>query len=391
MTIFLILWLCGQAIAVALVFSYAVGLGRPARPRATPLVAIIVAVKGHDPEFDECLRRLFAQDYPAYRLIFSVEAQGDPAVVAIEPYRQARPDRVTLVVAGLSDREGQKTTNLLAAVERLTPADEIVVFADADIWPEPDWLQRLVEPLADGRAEIVTGFSWMIVKDGKLASLLLTAMAASVATIPRLPFLNGVWGGSAAMRQAHFHELGMTRHWRGTLSDDLQMTNIAQRAGDRIAVPREVLLRTAIHTSGFGDVIADARRWYALVRVHLPAAYAMTVAAMSFVTAGWALAVSGALAGQRPALLVLAAALALSILRTLGRYLLVRRLWGGAGVAENLPYLKYDWLISPLATAVSAACGWSALFMRRITWSGITYELHGPQSVEIVARRLPQP
>ena len=86
----------------------------------------------------------------------------------------------------------------------------------------------------------------MIVKDGKLSSLVMTAMAASVATIPRLPMLNGVWGGSAAMRQQYFHDLDMTRHWRGTLSDDLQLTNIAQTAGGRIAVPREILLRTAI-------------------------------------------------------------------------------------------------------------------------------------------------
>jgi hypothetical protein len=32
-------------------------------------------------------------------------------------------------------------------------------------------------------------------------------------------------------------------------------------------------------------------------------------------------------------------------------------------------------------------CGWSALFMRRTTWAGITYELHGPQDVRIVARK----
>jgi len=387
MTTFLILWLLTQAIAVALVFAYSIGLGRPAAPRTTPPVAVIVAVKGRDPEFDGCLKRLFAQDYPTYRIIFSVESATDPAVGAIEPYRQAHPDRVALVVAGLAEREGQKTANLLAAVAHLTPRDEVLVFADADIWPEPDWLGRLVEPLVADKAEIVTGFSWMIVEDDKFTSHLMTSMAASVATIPRLPFLNGVWGGSAAMRQRHFHELGMTRHWRGTLSDDLQMTNVAQKAGDRIAVPRELLLRTAIRTGGLKEVIDGARRWYMLVRVHLPVAYAMTVAALTFVTAGWIAALAGAAVGRADALVVLLAAFTLSVLRTFGRLLLVRRLWGRAGVAENVPYLKVDWLVSPLATALSAACGWSALLMRRTTWSGITYELRGPQQVEIIARR----
>jgi hypothetical protein len=319
-----------------------------------------------------------------------VEADSDPALAAIEPYRRASPERVTVVIAGLGHNEGQKTTNLLAAVASLVPEDEILVFADADIWPEPDWLRRLIAPLLDDRADIVTGFSWMIVKDGKLSSHVLTGMAATVATIPRLPFLNGVWGGSAAMRQQHFHDLGMTTHWRGTLSDDLHLTNIAQAAGDRIAVPRELLLRTAIYTKGFGDVTVGARRWYMLVRVHLPPAYFGTLVAMSFVTLGWIVALAGALMGDRDALLVLILALALSVARTFGRYRMVKRLWGQAGVAENMPYLKVDWLISPLATAVSALCGWSALFMRRTTWSGITYELRGPQDVRIIARRPPQ-
>jgi hypothetical protein len=387
MTTFLLVWLCAQAIAVALVFAYSINLGRPATLATTPRAAVIVAVKGHDPEFDECLKRLFAQDYPAYRMIFAVESERDPAVAAIEPYRRGAPERATVVVAGLAEREGQKTTNLLAAVARLAADDEMLVFADADIWPEPDWLRRLIAPVVEGQAEIATSFSWMLVKDGKLSSLVLAGMGASVATIPRLPLLNGVWGGSVALRQQHFHDLDMTRHWRGTLSDDLHLTNIAQAAGDRIAVPRELLLRTAINTKGFGDVITGARRWYMLVRVHLPVAYGATVLALSFVALGWILALAGALSGHGIAQLVLIAALALSLLRTAGRWLLVKRLWGDAGVTENLPYLKFDWLLSPLAVLVSALCGWSALFMRRTTWAGITYELRGPKDVTIVSRQ----
>jgi len=267
------------------------------------------------------------------------------------------------------------------------PHDEIVAFADADIWPEPDWLRRLIEPLTEDRAEIVTGFSWMLVKDGKLSSLVMTAMAASVATIPRLPMLNGVWGGSAAMRQKHFHALDMTKRWRGTLSEDLHLTNIAQEAGYRIAVPREILLRTGIFTNGFRDVIDGARRWYMLVRVHLPVAYAVTVIAMSFVSLGWVFALVGALSGDAFAVRIIVAALALSALKSFGRLLLVRKLWGAAGVAENMPFLRFDWLVSPLAVLVNALCGWSALFMRRTTWSGVTYEVRGPQDVVIVSRR----
>ncbi len=46
MTAFLVLWLCGQAIGVALVWMYAIGLGRRVVTDIAPTVAVIVAVKG---------------------------------------------------------------------------------------------------------------------------------------------------------------------------------------------------------------------------------------------------------------------------------------------------------------------------------------------------------
>src|SRR5215471_15604026 len=147
MLTFLAIWLIVQAISVVIVWSFARGLGRPERLEQYPRVAVVVAVKGHEHEFDGFLAGLFAQDYPAWRVIFTVESADDAAVPAIEAYRSRFPDKAMLVVAGLGRDEGQKTTNLRAAVDRLTAADEILVLADADIWPEPEWLARLVGPL----------------------------------------------------------------------------------------------------------------------------------------------------------------------------------------------------------------------------------------------------
>jgi hypothetical protein len=262
-----------------------------------------------------------------------------------------------------------------------------VVLADADIWPQPDWLARLVGPLARGEADIVSGFSWLIVKDRKLSSFVLASMGVSVATLPRYSFFNACWGGTTALTREQFVALGLPEAWRGTLSDDLQLTNLAQRARLRIAAPREILLRTPLLTEGFAEVIEGARRWYMMVRVHLPAAYALTVAATSFMAAGWLFAVVGSLVDNADAQNVLAAALALAVFRSAGRAVLVARLWGHAGIAENRAFLLADPLVTPLATALNAACGWSALLLRRTTWAGITYELQGRQKVRILARK----
>jgi ceramide glucosyltransferase len=386
MTVFLLVWLVAHAVAVALVFAFTVRLGRPVRVGQGPPVALVVAVKGHDYEFDEFLVRLFQQDYPAFRVIFAVESADDAAVPAIEKYRAIAPDRVALVVAERRKDEGQKTTNLRAAVVTLTPQDEILVLADADIWPEPDWLSRLIEPLVNGEADTVSGFAWLIVKDDRLSSYVLTAMAASIATVPRLPMLNPCWGGCTAVRRQTFVDLNIAEEWRGTLSDDLQLTNVVQAAGCRIAAPREILLRTAIKTGGFAAVTAEARRWFMLVRIYTPGTYAITLAAMTFAALGWIASVLGTLMLRLDAAVVLALALLLNWLRAQGRALLVRRLWGETGVAENAQYLRLDPLVSPIATILNAIYGWSALPMKRTTWAGTTYEISGPQDVQVLKR-----
>src|SRR5471032_2342030 len=165
MTTFLALCLVGQAISALLVWRFTWQLGRPALLDKEPRVVIVVAVKGHTVEFDEYVENLFTQDYPNYRVIFAVEADGDPVVAAIEKRRAADPERIKLIVAGFSVDEGQKVTNLCAALGATTPEDEILVLADADIWPERDWLRRLVEPINRGAADVVTAYPWIVVQD----------------------------------------------------------------------------------------------------------------------------------------------------------------------------------------------------------------------------------
>jgi hypothetical protein len=315
-----------------------------------------------------------------------VESEDDPAVAAIAPWRQQLGGRVAIVVAGLSVDEGQKTTNLLAAVSRLGPGDEVIVLADADIVADQSWITRLVAPLTTGEADLVSGFTWVLASDRRPATYLLASIASALSTFPRLPFLNAAWGGSTALMRETFEKLGVAAAWRGTLSDDLQLTAIAQRARCRIAAPPDVLPRTLGHTAGFAAVAAQARRWYMLVRVYLPMTYVLMLAGATFIASGWVVALAGAVGGNAIGLKVFAGALACAALRDAGRAILVTRLWGREGLRENLAFLAIEPLIAPVASVCNAAFAWTALLMRRTTWAGITYELDGPQKVKVLAR-----
>jgi ceramide glucosyltransferase len=315
MTAFLFVWLAAQAVSVIAVLIFCASLGRAPRLARAPRVAVLVAIKGHNVQLDPFLRSLFDQEYPDYRVIFAVESEDDPAVAAITPWRQRLGSRVALVAAGLSVDEGQKTTNLLAAVARLEPADEVILLADADIVADRSWITRLVAPLTSGEADLVSGFTWVVATDRRPATFLLASIASALSTFPRLPFLNAAWGGSTALARETFEKLGIAAAWRGTLSDDLQLTAIAQRARCRIAAPPDVLPRTLGHTAGFAAVAAQARRWYMLVRVYLPMTYVLMLAGATFIASGWIVALAGAVGGNALALGVFGGALVCAALR----------------------------------------------------------------------------
>ena len=78
-----------------------------------------------------------------------------------------------------------------------------------------------------------------------------------------------------AISHARFKALRIAESWRGAISEDLQVTRAVQAAGGTVCAPRELLMRTPIITDGFAHIIEQARRWYMLVRVHAPVAYAI--------------------------------------------------------------------------------------------------------------------
>ena len=386
MSAFLTLWLIGQATSVLLVWRFAGLLGRTPLRGKEPCVVIVVAVKGHTVEFDEFLENLFKQDYQNYRMVFAVETDRDPAFAAIERRCAGTPERAKLVIAGLSIDEGQKVTNLRVALDATSPADEILVLADADIWPERDWLSRLVEPINRGEADLVTAYPWIVVRDRRLSTLVLASISAGIATLPRPMCLNAASGSSIAMRREQFISMRVLDAWRGAISDDLQLTNTAHRADASIVAPRELLLRTPTTTRGFVDLLAQAQRWYMLVRVYRPGTFTLAATAATLIAAGWICAVLDMLTGRADGTLTLLLGISLAVLRTLGQSVIVLRLWGKAGLTENRRFLLANPLVTPLAAIVNAAIVWSSLLKHRTAWAGTTYEVRGPQQIRVLSR-----
>jgi ceramide glucosyltransferase len=383
-------WLTAVAITALLAWYFVLRLGSPVVLAATPQVAVIVPVKGADVELGAFLTSLFDQQYPDYRVIFAVEALNDPAVAVIErliqPKSERQPRQVEITVAGLAQNEGQKNSNLLAALKCLTPSDEFVVFADADMRPSKDWLSRLIAPLVVGEADIVSGFSWPFPKDRSPASLVVASMMSALVAVPRLPVLNAAWGGSTALSQSLVRKLDLSELWRNSFSDDLSLTAAAQQAGCRIAAPREMLQPIYFVSRGFGEAIDDAARWSLLFRIYLKGAYVMALAVLTFLAAGWIAVAAGSIAGNTGMISILIAAVALTALRTAARAVTILKMWGRDALRRSLAFLLFDPITSPVATILSAYSMWRAAFVNKATWAGITYAVHGPKNIVVVSR-----
>ncbi|MGP8032890.1 MAG: glycosyltransferase family 2 protein [Steroidobacteraceae bacterium] len=377
-------WLMVAGLGCYCVYRYQSKLGcavNVAQPLAT---VVIIPVRGVPRHLESLWRGLCAQQYRAWRLIWVVESLHDPAHGALSALlaRQDAPS-AELLIAGAATDTGQKVHNLLTALTRLRPEDRIVVFADADIIPPRDWLTRIVAALAPPKVAAVSGYRWLVPDAQNLATLLVCAANASIATLPRLHSLNHAWGGTMALRRETLDALHMESVWQGSISDDLPLTTALKARGEAVVGPRELLLPTRVAYDWRGG-LGFARRQYLLLRIYAPGLWALAATGTTLPLIGWATAVPLALAGDRLALAVIVVANALDQARALLRRRVVGALWGEEGLECMRGVLALDRWATPLCLGFHAAVIWSTLIGRTIEWADRIYRIESRQRLRLL-------
>lgn len=211
-----------------------------------PMVAVIAPIKGIDAQTPENIAALLNQDYPNYRVIFTVQSLDDPVCAVIRAAQEkATLKRMDLVVAGRATVRGQKIHNQLAAVDRTTPDDTILAFMDADAHPAPNWLHALVSMLNSYHIGATTGYRFYVPSNAHPANSIVCVLNAIVGTLMG-PYRRTVaWGGSMAIRRMDFFEFGVYDAWQGALSDDYVLTwCVKKKAHTRIHFVPQCLVAT---------------------------------------------------------------------------------------------------------------------------------------------------
>lgn len=239
-----------------------------------PPVSILKPLKGMDPEIEQSLRSHCVQDYPAYEIVFGVSDPEDPAVALVRKLQEEFPNcAIQLVVCERTLGTNIKVSNLAQMVGACR--NEYLVVNDSDIRVAPDYLRRVVAPLADAKVGMVTCLYRGIPErtiGSKLESLGISSdFTAAVLTARELE--GGVHfglGSTLAFRRADLDALGGFESVVEYLADDYELAHRMRQLGREVELS-EVVVDTFLpryswkafydHQLRWARSVRDSRRW----------------------------------------------------------------------------------------------------------------------------------
>lgn len=353
-----------------------------------PPAVVILPIRGLDEGFDENLRAILSQSYPAYRVLVVVDDSKDPVATRARDVAKGFPKvGLETVVSEESELRG-KVNALRSGLSHLDPRDEVIVFADADIRPGPDWLRQLVQPLADPSVGVATGFRWYIPPRPTFWSLVRVewnAVSANVLFDPKRAF---AWGGSCAIRRSGLPLLRLETRWRGVLSDDLVLTESVREAGLGIAYAPAALVPTFE-----GGTRATCLEWclrqMTMATLYLPIVRRYAVAAFALFDGSILFGISSLVAAifLGPLYLIPAVLFFAPIPTAIAKAYLRRRALFSAAPGVAAAWRVPPWRITVAVLAVPWVMAWGLLRTRHpktVRWRGRLYSVENPRQVRLI-------
>lgn len=220
---------------------------QPAPPLLTdeecPEVVALLCLRGTDPFLPTMLQRLFAQDYPTYRVRVVIDSADDPARQVVEEViRRSEARHVDLLVLEHHDRHcAARNSSILKGIDNLPESGRIVAMFDGDVVLHPSCLRELVSSLVREEAQAATGIRWFAPKRANLGSIvrLQWSLACSMVMYTmRLP-----WAGCLAISKEVVTDPEYRARVAVTFGDDMLLGSVLQRRGQKLVfVPQATIV-----------------------------------------------------------------------------------------------------------------------------------------------------
>jgi ceramide glucosyltransferase len=236
--------------------------------QSEPPVSILKPLKGADPEIYETLRSHCLLDDRQYQIVFGVSDADDPAIPLVQLLQQEFPGiPIDLVVCSESLGTNTKVSNLVQMLRVVR--HDLVVVSDSDIRVAPDYLRRVVAPLADPKVGLVTCL-YRGVANASLGSKLESVGISTdfVAGVLVARMIEGVkfgLGSTLAFRKRELEAIGGFEALVDYLADDYQF---GKRIADRGFEVRlsDVVVETYLPAYTLREFFEHQLRWARTVR-----------------------------------------------------------------------------------------------------------------------------
>jgi len=249
----------------------------------TPSVAVLKPIKGLDRCLYENLASFFRQDYPGYRIYFTLENEADPARPTIERVCRDFPDiPAQIIVSKKSLGCNPKINSLAGAEEHLTA--EMLIMADSDIRVAPDFIRRCVAPFCDPAVGLASCFYRIAAPSNpweRLEALSVNCQFLPQALTAASFGMTFAMGAAIAVRTEAFSKIGGFKSLSNHLAEDFLLGRLIEGAGYKVAFSSSTI-ESVPHLARFSDYLRHQERWARTIRLCQPSGYLGTFLLQGF-------------------------------------------------------------------------------------------------------------
>ncbi len=259
------------------------------KPPVTLLIPVC-GVEGTEGERVEHFLRFSQLDWPQYQVIFTVLKDSDPAVPLLQQILSSPTCTVNLQMGGIATGANPKVRNLLNALPLVR--HEWIVICDADVKPEPSFLEGLMAPFLESDAS----YSSRIEQDshvGLVHSLYRCLEDTTLASSWEHVWVNcdfwaqgllGDWlrgtnfafGATMAFHRNTLEQIGGLESIQDYLADDYQLGNRVAKLGKDLIFNREFVTLQSTPQS-WSETWQHLLRWSRTIRVCQPGGFATSI------------------------------------------------------------------------------------------------------------------
>ena len=328
-----------------------------------PPITILKPLRGLDPDAYENFASFCRQNYPRYQILFGAETADDPAIAVARRVAADFPNVDIGIVVSKSAPSANRKVGCLAGM--LPEAKHgLLLVSDSDIRVEPDFLMRIVEPMAKPGVGVVTCLyrSQSSLFAGRLCALgLSTDFAPSVLVARKIEGVSFGMGSGILIRRSIVSTLGGFEALGEFLADDYQLGNLPARAGHGVELARCVVDHR-VGTTGLRDLAHHQLRWNRGTHAARPLGYAATVLFQGVPAAVLLIALC---AGSAASLILAAVTIGMRLVMA---WYVAARCLGERNVARRLPLV-------PFRDLLGFAMWIGGFFGSSVVWRGTRYRL----------------